>query len=154
MASNYIDYIIEQTEKAESKSLTVIDILGSPTLLSAAESGDIRAQYELGMKNLVADSSDSILWFRKAAAQGHTESQFYMGGFYLTGEYVNQDYEKSFDYMNSCSKTGSPKCTFYVGYFYEHGLGVIKVNQAVAQWFYEEAANGGYEKATQYISKE
>src|SRR5215470_3832851 len=54
-------------------------------LLEKAESGNAEAQHELGMRygegtTVPRDSANALKWFRKAADQGHVESQLTLAG--------------------------------------------------------------------------
>jgi len=151
--SSFEDYITEQANKAENNSFLVEDILGNPTLESAAQSGDVRAQFELGMIQFSSDGKSGIQWLEKAAIQGHVEAQYLMGGIYLEGKALPRDIKKSFKYFDNCSSLGNRKCNFYIGKLYENGFGITKPNKAIANWFYEDAANSGDNRAIEHLCK-
>ncbi len=151
--ASFEDYIVEQGKKAESNAFLVEDVLGNPTLESAAQSGDIRAQFELGMIKFSYDGQSGIQWIEKAAAQGHVEAQYLMGSIYLEGKATQRDIKKSFNYFDSCSKLGNKKCDFYIGQFYENGFGIVQPNDDLAKWFYENAAYSGDKRAIEHLCK-
>ena len=60
-------------------------------LKATALKGDVEAQFTLGAlyyvgKEVPRDLSEAAQWFRKAADQGHAESQWWIGRNYETGE--------------------------------------------------------------------
>ena len=62
-----------------------------PKLLKAAEKGDVKAQYNLGVlyhtgKGVDKDYAQAALWYRKAAEQGNGKAQFYLGNLYQSGK--------------------------------------------------------------------
>src|SRR5262249_10829140 len=68
-------------------------------LTKAAEGGDAKAQYELGMvyhngrgKDHPRDYEQAMKWLRMAADQGNVEAEDRVGLMYYDGEGVTQDY--------------------------------------------------------------
>ena len=79
-------------------------------LESAAKRGFVRAQYELA--DLLTDFSgqwksekkelQALYWYEKAAAQGHTESQYRAATYYFTGRWCSTDYAKAQYWYELC----------------------------------------------------
>ena len=79
-------------------ALTLVDSgYTEDSLLSAAQSGDAAAQYELAQrytKNLQsqADVKNAYFWMKKAALQGLAKAQFFVGNMYCNGSGAEQSY--------------------------------------------------------------
>ena len=64
-------------------------------LKDRAESGDVKAQLELGMayatgNGIAADDAEAVKWFRKAAEKGDAAGEYSLSEMYLTGRRVGQ----------------------------------------------------------------
>src|SRR5438093_2620395 len=64
---------------------------------SAAEKGDVSAQFNLGWRyangeSIGQDYVEAAKWYRKAAEQGHTDAQSNLGWMYESGHGVPQNY--------------------------------------------------------------
>lgn len=71
------------------------------SLLCAAESGDSKAQCDLGNayyrgKGVKRDIVKAVEWWRKAAISGNAIAQFNLGIAYATGKGVNRDMGEAF----------------------------------------------------------
>lgn len=150
-ADDYNDYLIDQSSRIANGSAAVQDLFGNPQLVSLAEAGNVRAQYELGMLKYSLGDNAGIQWLEKAAAQGNVRAQFILGGIYIEGKAAPRDMKKAFNLVDTCSKLGNPECSFYVGMFYEEGHGVVLKNAALAKWYQEDAANSGFQRAIDHL---
>ena len=66
------------------------------TVRQAAEQGDARAQFNLGImydngEGVFKDEAEAVKWFRLAAEQGHADAQFNLGVTYANGQGVLKD---------------------------------------------------------------
>jgi len=101
--------------------------------LSAAKSGDVKAQYSVGMTYHIGlfgvkkNEDEALFWFGKAAVQGHQEAQFYV-------------------YLINASK-GAANYQFLVAQGYEYGRGTIEDKEAALIWYKRAAAQGNGEAA-------
>tara|TARA_R110000851_G_C13101088_1_gene568333 strand:+ start:5962 stop:6504 length:543 start_codon:yes stop_codon:yes gene_type:complete len=152
-AQTYNDYIIELTTRVEGPGSSVQDMFGNPQLVALAEAGDVRAQYDLGMKKFHMGDEAGLSWLDKAADQGHVGALFFLGGIYTEGVDAPRDLEKAFTYIDSCSKLGNYDCSFYLGLFYEEGLGGAEPNAQIANWYLKEAAISGVDNAIEHLCK-
>ena len=71
----------------------------------AAEQGDARAQFNLGVKyakgeGVPQDDTEAVKWFRLAAQQGDARAQNNLGRMYVRGEGVPQDYVQAHMWFN------------------------------------------------------
>ena len=67
----------------------------------AAEQGDQKAQYNLGVlyrraQGITQDHGKALAWFLAAGEQGYAIDQFTLGGIYENGQGVPQDYQNAF----------------------------------------------------------
>lgn len=80
-------------------------------LRAAAEGGDSRAQFEMGLSNYpdanrVKDYRESLRWFKKAAERGHVDSQKQMGWMHYEGQGVVRDSETALKWYQMAADQG------------------------------------------------
>ena len=84
----------------------------SNELKKAAENGDAKAQYELGVMyywgdgGVPQDVEKSTYWFRKAAEQGDAWAQFKLGGMHYHGWGVPINFKKATYWYEKAAKQG------------------------------------------------
>ena len=86
--------------------------------------------------------SQAFQYFFKAAAQGHSESQRWLGLMYWSGEGVGKNYTEAFKWANRAAAQGNIAAATNVGYFYRNGIGVPKNDAEAVKWYAKAAANG------------
>lgn len=75
-------------------------------LQSLAAAGDAKAQTELGVMyeagsiEVGKDFVQAARWYRRAAAQGYTDAQYWLGSMYAEGRGVPQDYQWAHKWLN------------------------------------------------------
>ena len=79
---------------------------------SAAEQGDVKAQYNLGLiynngEGVPQDYTEARKWLLKAAQQGHAKAQNNLGYFYRTGTGVPQDYITAYAWFKIAAAQGN-----------------------------------------------
>ena len=116
-----------------------------------AESGDTRAQYELGLMYARGQGTppnylEAANAFREAAVQGHKGAQYRLGLMYFDGQGVKRDPGKAAGWFRKAADQGLREAQFYLGGMYYDGLGVAKDHRQSAEW-YREAAEQGHAKA-------
>lgn len=72
--------------------------------VTAAEQGDINAQYRLGYMYSVGqgvpkDDAEAVRWYRSAAEQGHARAQYNLGAAYANGRGVALNRETAVDWL-------------------------------------------------------
>ena len=65
-----------------------------------------------------------------------------LGGMYLSGDIVNQDYQRAFDYFLRAAELGHLQSIVKVSQFYMNGAGVEQSDEKAAYWFKEAAIQG------------
>ena len=81
-------------------------------LMVAAYSGDVPAQYGLGLMyatgegGLPENDAEAVRWYRAAAEQGLAEAQWSLGRLYLTGEGVPENHVRAYAWWNLAGAQG------------------------------------------------
>lgn len=133
---------------------------GLRILVPLANSGNVLAQYRLGMiyyhgQGVGEDENLAIYWWKKAAAQGNAESMFQLGSAYLYGSQTakmvaDPDREAATWYFQAAS-AGHAEAQYHLGLLFLAGKGVIDSRQEAARWF-QKAAAQGHAEAKQALS--
>lgn len=114
---------------------------------ATAESGDVDAQFELGLlyyngeevqKNEVA----STAWFRVAAEQGDKGAQYNLGIAYEKGTGVEADEREALKWFIKAAKQNDPGAQMNLGLYYQLGKGVKKDYKKAEEWFSKAVAQG------------
>jgi TPR repeat protein len=141
----------------------------------AAEQGDADAQYTLGEMYLFADevskedgsfpdrvfmfmapkgttenSVKALPWFIKAAEQGATGAQVWLGGMYSMGRGVPQDHAEAFKWRLRAAKQGDADAQYFLGGMYSSGEGTPEDHSKALKW-YRLAAEQGHDSARLFI---
>jgi TPR repeat protein len=119
----------------------------STTLTKRAESGDVKAQVQLGLAyasgdGIEADGNQAVKWFRKAADQGDPAGQYYLGELYVTGRGVPVDYAEALKWLRKAAEQGEPHAQYNLAAIYTQGLGVSKDESEAAKWMHKAADQG------------
>jgi localization factor PodJL len=117
-------------------------------LQAAAERGDARAQYELGVRyaegrgGLPRDLKLAAQWFAKAAEQGVATAQYRLGSLYEKGMGVERSPERARSLYEKAASAGSARAMHNLGVlFVENGDGLPDYASAAA-WFRKAAEYG------------
>ena len=84
--------------------------------------------------------------FKRAAEQGNTAAQCYLGYMYEYGQGVSKDYTKAVEWYWKAAKQGYARAQYNLGTMYEFGQGVSKNYTKAVEW-YRKAAEQGYADA-------
>jgi len=121
----------------------------------AADAGDARAQYRLGVllrdglgaeKNLTAAAD----WFARASAQKHLPAMTDLAVMYQAGEGVERDTRRAATLLTEAAELGDPVAQFKLGEAYQNGKGVTKSVIHARYWY--ELADTHQAKAEQKAS--
>lgn len=58
------------------------------------------------------DYKQAVIWYRKAAEQGHSHAQFHFGGMYYKGFGVPKDYTLAYMWWDIATKSGDEDAKF------------------------------------------
>ncbi|KNE54397.1 hypothetical protein AMAG_00370 [Allomyces macrogynus ATCC 38327] len=116
----------------------------------AAQLGYAPSQYRLGMcfqdgdLNCPIDPKGSIMWFTRAAEQGHPDAELALSGWYLEGAegVLPSNDEQAYAWARRAADKGLSKAEFAVGYYSEMGIGVPSNLDEARRWYQRAAAQG------------
>jgi Sel1 repeat len=98
---------------------------------AAAEGGDAKAQYKLGMiyhngggKDHPRDYEQAMKWLRLSADQGNVEAEDRVGLMYYLGEGVPQDYLEAVRWYKMAAEKGNAHSQWQLVDMYQKGIGV------------------------------
>ena len=118
-----------------------------------AEEGDLDAQFCLGNYYFISDkgrdneenNKKAFKWYKKAAEQGHIESNICLAICYEQGIGTEIDEEKAFNIVKSIEDKNNPNIEYCLGIYYELGVGT-DIDLEKAFDCYKNCANKGYDK--------
>jgi len=123
------------------------------TALAAAESGDVEAQFGLGLTFSGGHGTERKLdqaarWFRQAALQGHPLAQFNLGTMLTSGDGVPKDLAEGLTWTRKAAEGGVAPAQYSLGSKF-HRSSVSRPGDDCAEsrieaykWFYLAAAQG------------
>ena len=95
---------------------------------------------------------DKAEQYRKAAEQGNTEAQLYLGSCYFYGDGVAQDKAEAVKWWLKAAQQGLPEAQYDLAIAYNKGVGV-KEDPAKAKKWLQKAAAQKYEPAVELLKK-
>lgn len=115
-----------------------------PAMLEKAEAGDAEAQYEVGMEYLRRqDAPSSVIWWQKAADQGHPVALRELASLYEAGFGVEKDPDKAAELLAKAAELGDAEAQFQLGWLYYDGEVLAKdLGKTLELW--QKAGNGGH----------
>jgi TPR repeat protein len=116
-------------------------------LKARAESGDVKAQTQLGMAyasgdGIQADETEAVKWFRRAAEKNDAAGQYLLGEMYLTGRGVSPDLTEAAKWMRRAAEGGDARGQFNLAVMYAQGQGFSKDEGEAAKWMRRSADQG------------
>ncbi|MFH2060475.1 MAG: tetratricopeptide repeat-containing serine protease family protein [Pseudomonadota bacterium] len=144
------------TQQQNSIFLKQFGILAFIPNLEKAEQGNASAQgavgyaYFFGDLGVTQDYTKAVYWLTKAAEQGDTDTQNFLGMIYSKGEGVTQDYKQAVYWYTKAAEQGNASAQMSVGYAYFSGEGVTQDYKQAAYW-YTKAAEQGNASAQYFI---
>ncbi len=113
----------------------------------AAEAGDGRAQYLLGLKHeagvgVTASDRQAAAWYGRAAAQGHVEAQFKLALMYEAGRGVAVDLGEAVRLYRGAAESGLAAAQYNLGVAYLNGSGVDRDVAEAFAWIALAAEDG------------
>lgn len=107
-----------------------IDVALEETRFRAA-GGDLQSQYDLATQLVTADMTgtstgfkEAEIWFRKAAAQGHSQAQAFLCNIHYRGVAVPRVPTETFRWCQGAAEAGNRLSQFWLGSMYEMGEGI------------------------------
>jgi Sel1 repeat len=110
-------------------------------LTAAAQGGDAKAQYNLGMlyhngggKAHPRDYEEAMKWLRMSADQGNVEAEDRVGLMYYDGEGVPQDYLEAVRWYKAAANKGNAHAQWQLVAMYQKGIGVPQDLEESKRW--------------------
>ncbi len=115
-----------------------------------AQSGDIKAQYEVAMmylkgKGVSKDTSKARKWLSTAAEKNDAKAITRLGIVNYKGEAGPSDYARALKLFNRVGDS-STLAQYYLGEIYANGAGVKKDYVVAINW-YKKSADGGFDRS-------
>lgn len=96
-----------------------------------------------GYGDIEPNVTKGISYLTKAADSGLSYAQVNLGRAYMTPQYgLKRDTEKGLKYMNQAAAQNNSDAMFYLGYYYEVGLGVEKNKDKALAWYKKAVEHG------------
>ena len=118
---------------------------------TAAESGDARAAYRVGVcllegRGCKPDPEAALSWLLRAADQRDLDAQVMVANCYLRGEIGPVNLAAAVHWLSVAARQGSAEAQFSLGDLYARGVGV-PTDRAIAATYWQDAAAQGYARA-------
>ncbi len=123
-----------------------------------AKDGVVNAQHNVGVmldKGLGTpkDRTQAIVWFKKAANQGHAKSQYTLGSRYFYGKFgVKKDYAKAIHWWEKASAQDSLNAKYNLGVLYLYADEKFADKDKAKKWL-QLALDGGHANAKVELDK-
>ncbi len=88
------------------------------------------------------NSREAIKWFRKAASQGHAQSQFNLGFLYHTGHGVAQNNKEAIKWFRKAANQGNIEAQYNLGVIFFIDPGPYQNYNEALIWFLKAASQG------------
>jgi TPR repeat protein len=107
------------------------------TLRVAAEAGQASAQYWYGhfLDEEAGDKPTAVLWYGRAADQGHHEAELRLAQMMERGDGIPVDPVTARDFYERAAKAGIPTAQFNLALMYEDGRGGARDTEAAVHWY-------------------
>jgi TPR repeat protein len=120
-----------------------LDQLSLPKLNFSAQRGDVYAQCSLAVfLESSGDHASAAYWYRLSAEQGNSQAQYNLGGLFLEGRGVDQNYFEAIKWFTEAAQQGYINAIYNLAYMNEHGFG-CKEDKVKAYRLYKQAADQG-----------
>jgi uncharacterized protein len=129
-----------------------LEELSFPKKLKLAKVGDEDAQmavarhYELGNK-VKRSRLEAAKWYRLAMDQGNVEAQLRLARLvHQGGDGLKQDFIMAAQLYREAAELGNAEAQNWLGYCFQHGIGVEANDQSAFEW-YRQSADAGFAPA-------
>ncbi|BDA83194.1 peptidoglycan-binding protein [Aureimonas sp. SA4125] len=121
--------------------------IGTPALVSAAETGDPKALFEVGLRLLEGrgkqpDPAGALNWFGQAAKRGFAPAQYSLGTLFEKGNGVARDTGAARDWYILASDQGNVRAMHNLAVLYATGVDGKSEPETAATWFEKAAGHG------------
>ena len=117
------------------------------SLKSMAENGDVKAQYNLGMKyyhgqEVAQDDNEAMKWYLKAAKKGYAKAQYHLGTMYADGLGTMKDSKKAVKWYLAAAGQGDALSQYDLGMMFFDGNGIERNYVTAYAWWHIASYNG------------
>lgn len=136
-------------DKNEQKSLKLYT--GSAKIGYAPAQEKLGDVYRQGLLGSDESPKKSFNWYLKAAEQGRSSAQFYVGYYYASGYGIKKDLKLAFEWYTKAAKHNNAAALNNLAICFEYGKGT-DVDLTKAAYYYEESAKLGNVTAQKNIA--
>ncbi len=123
-----------------------------PACRKAAEAGDAKAQYNLGvMHKVLQNYAEALKWTREAVEQGMAEAQAHLAQLYYQGLGVDRNYSEALKWFTRAAEQGLASAQYGAGLMHYQGKAGNRDFAKAKTWF-EKAAQQGNVDAQLYLA--
>ncbi len=113
------------------------------SLETAAQSGDLTAQYELALQHLATGrTQEGVTMLRRAADRGFAMAQYRLAKLYERGEGVQSDLAVARQWTERAAASGNRRAMHDLGVYFARGEGAPLDEAAAFRWFRQAAELG------------
>ncbi|KQT54377.1 hypothetical protein ASG43_01855 [Aureimonas sp. Leaf454] len=121
--------------------------IGAPALVSAAEGGDAKALFEIGLRLMEGRGAEpkpaeAVVWFAQAAKRGFAPAQYSLGTLFEKGNGVTRDTGAARDWYLLAADQGNVRAMHNLAVLYATGVEGVSDPDTALRWF-EKAADFG-----------
>jgi TPR repeat protein len=140
-----------QSAKTGTSAKQVADLIRSAEGRDGQGPWVEQAQFELGGRyyrgsvvgeRVFRDDAEAVLWWQKAAAQGHAGAQYNLGFMYHSGQGVSRDDVKAAEWYQKAADQGHAFAQYSLGFLYYRGEGVSRDAVKAVEWYRKAALQG------------
>jgi TPR repeat protein len=126
-------------------------------LIQEANSGDVLAQHELGLRYLMgegmaADTAYAVYWIKKAADRKLAPAEYNYAILLINGWGVEWDPFAAFKYFREAARAGMIQAQYITGVLYTDNL-IVQRDMNYAYYWISKSSLEGYEPAEQIIDQ-
>jgi TPR repeat protein len=130
--------------------LTPNDYVAFLATQDAAEAGQAKAQYNLGLMyangvGVAPDYQQALRWYRKSAEKGYAPAQYILAGKLASGQGVERDLRQALSWYLKASERGNSRALFKLGQM------LSTPQEELAQQCFEQAAEKGVVEAQMIV---
>ena len=82
---------------------------------------------------MAPDQQLALMYYEKAAQQGHSGSQFNAGNHHRDGRGCHQSYEQAAEWFEKAARQGNPDAMTNLGFLYQNGQGVPQSSERATE---------------------
>ncbi|MCH9030439.1 MAG: sel1 repeat family protein, partial [Bacteroidetes bacterium] len=126
-------------------------------LTQEANTGDVLAQHELGLRYLLGegmspDTIEAVYWIKKAANQNLASAQYNYAILLINGWGIDWDPFSAFNYFKKAARSGMIQAQYVIGILNTDNL-IVKRDLNYAYYWINRSSSEGYEPASKIVDQ-